>query len=141
MNRPIPKNMKAVVYRGVDDLRVESVPVPRIGKNEILVQVAACGVCPTDIKKIHQGTQVPPRIYGHETAGTIVKAGAGVRGLAVGDRVAKGSVIGYVGTTGNASPKTPHLHFQVMKRGRGRAWWDGPPINPFSFFAFDGIRP
>lgn len=63
------------------------------------------------------------------------------RGLAVGDRVAKGSVIGYVGTTGNAPANTPHLHFQVMKRGPGRAWWDGPPINPFSFFAFDGIRP
>lgn len=63
------------------------------------------------------------------------------RGLSVGDRVAKGSVIGYVGTTGNAPKNAPHLHFQVMKRGRGRAWWDGPPINPFSFFAFDGIRP
>lgn len=63
------------------------------------------------------------------------------RGLAVGDRVAKGSVIGYVGSTGNASPNAPHLHFQVMKRGRGRAWWDGPPINPFSFFASDGVRP
>lgn len=62
------------------------------------------------------------------------------RGLAVGDRVAKGSVIGYVGTTGNAPPDTPHLHFQVMKRGAGRAWWDGPAINPFSFFALDGVR-
>jgi murein DD-endopeptidase MepM/ murein hydrolase activator NlpD len=63
------------------------------------------------------------------------------RGLAVGDRVAKGSVIGYVGTTGNAPPDTPHLHFQVMKRAEGRAWWDGPAINPFSFFALDGVRP
>jgi peptidoglycan LD-endopeptidase LytH len=63
------------------------------------------------------------------------------RGLAIGDRVAKGSVIGYVGTTGNAPANTPHLHFQVMKRGRGRAWWDGPPINPYSFFALDGVRP
>ncbi|WP_337169950.1 M23 family metallopeptidase [Gemmatimonas aurantiaca] len=63
------------------------------------------------------------------------------RGLAVGDRVAKGSVIGYVGTTGNAPKNAPHLHFQVMKRGTGRAWWDGPPINPFSFFASDGLRP
>jgi murein DD-endopeptidase MepM/ murein hydrolase activator NlpD len=63
------------------------------------------------------------------------------RGLAVGDRVAKGSVIGYVGTTGNAPKNAPHLHFQVMKRGTGRAWWDGPPINPFSYFAADGIRP
>lgn len=63
------------------------------------------------------------------------------RGLAVGDRVAKGSVIGYVGTTGNAPPDTPHLHFQVMKRAAGRVWWDGPFINPLTFFAFDGVRP
>jgi murein DD-endopeptidase MepM/ murein hydrolase activator NlpD len=63
------------------------------------------------------------------------------KGLAIGDRVAKGSVIGYVGTTGNAPPDAPHLHFQVMKRGKGRAWWDGPPINPFTFFAVDGQRP
>lgn len=62
------------------------------------------------------------------------------QGLAVGDRVAKGSVIGYVGTTGNASPNTPHLHFQVMKRGTGRAWWSGPAINPYSYFALDGAR-
>ena len=63
------------------------------------------------------------------------------RGLAVGDRVAKGSVIGYVGTTGNAPPDTPHLHFQVMKRVVGRVWWDGPSINPLTLFAFDGVRP
>ncbi len=63
------------------------------------------------------------------------------RGLAVGDRVAKGSVIGYVGTTGNAAPNAPHLHFQVLKRGAGRVWWDGPAINPLTFFAFDGRRP
>lgn len=84
----LPKTMIAVVYRGVKDLRVEEVPVPRIGANEILVKVAVCGVCPTDIKKIHYGTVPPPRIFGHETAGTIVKTGASVRGLKVGDRVA-----------------------------------------------------
>lgn len=61
-------------------------------------------------------------------------------GLAVGDTVARGDVIGYVGSTGNASPAEPHLHFQVMKRGAGRAWWDGPPINPYLFFAFDGRK-
>src|SRR5690349_1322205 len=80
--------MRAVVYRGANDLRVETLPVPRIGPQEILVKVAVCGVCPTDIKKIHYGTVPPPRIFGHETAGTIVRLGARVRGFRLGERVA-----------------------------------------------------
>ncbi len=84
----IPKTMRAAVYRGPNDLRVETVPVPRIGPNELLVKVAVCGVCPTDIKKIQHGTVPPPRIFGHETAGTIVRTGAKVRGFKAGDRVA-----------------------------------------------------
>ncbi|MSU59976.1 MAG: Zn-dependent alcohol dehydrogenase [Pedosphaera sp.] len=80
--------MRAVVYRGVNDLRVETMPVPRIGAGDLLVKVAACGVCPTDIKKIQYGTVPPPRIFGHETAGTIVRVGASVRGFKPGDRVA-----------------------------------------------------
>ncbi len=83
----IPKTMRAVVYRGVDDLRLEQVPVPRVAAGDLLVRVAACGVCPTDIKKIQHGTVPPPRIFGHETAGTIVKVGALARGFRVGDRV------------------------------------------------------
>ncbi len=79
----IPKTMHAVVYRGIEDLRVETVPVPEIGAGELLVKVAVCGVCPTDIKKIHYGLQTPPRIYGHETAGTIVKIGGGKTSLTV----------------------------------------------------------
>lgn len=62
--------------------------MPRIRADELLVKVAVCGVCPTDIKKIHYGTVAPPRIFGHETAGTIVRTGARVRGFKVGDRVA-----------------------------------------------------
>jgi L-iditol 2-dehydrogenase len=80
--------MRAVVYRGVNDLRLETVPVPEIQSGELLVKVAVCGVCPTDIKKIRHGTVPPPRIFGHETAGTIAKTGAGVRKFRVGDRVA-----------------------------------------------------
>jgi L-iditol 2-dehydrogenase len=80
--------MRAVVYRGPNDLRLETVPVPRIGRHELLVRVAVCGVCPTDIKKIHHGTVPPPRIFGHETAGTIVKAGPGLNPFKPGDRVA-----------------------------------------------------
>src|SRR4051794_30074220 len=84
----IPKSMQAVVYRGPRDLRLETLPVPRIGLNELLVKVAVCGVCPTDIKKIHYGTVPPPRVFGHETSGTIVRVGARVRGFSVGERVA-----------------------------------------------------
>lgn len=87
VTQSIPKTMRAVVYRGVNDLRVETLPVPRIGSNELLVRVASCGVCPTDIKKVRQGTVSAPRVLGHETAGTIVRVGARVRGFEVGDRV------------------------------------------------------
>src|SRR6266853_6343463 len=80
--------MRAVVYRGPNDLRVENVPVPRVGSDELLVKVAVCGVCPTDNKKIQYGTVPPPRIFGHETAGVIVRRGARIRGFQVGERVA-----------------------------------------------------
>jgi len=80
--------MRAVVYRGPNDLRLETVPVPRPGRHELLVRVAVCGVCPTDIKKIHHGTVPPPRIFGHETAGTIVKVGPGLNPFKPGDHVA-----------------------------------------------------
>src|SRR5436853_429158 len=80
--------MSALVYRGANDLRLESVPVPRLGANELLVQVAACGVCPTDLKKIGFGTVPPPRIFGHETSGTVVRLGSKVRRFGLGDRVA-----------------------------------------------------
>lgn len=80
--------MQAVVYRGANDLRIETVPVPKIGPREVLVRVAVCGVCPTDIKKIHYGTVPPPRIFGHETAGTIVRVGTRVKQFKVGERVA-----------------------------------------------------
>jgi L-iditol 2-dehydrogenase len=83
----IPKQMLAAVYRGKNDVRIETVPVPRIRADELLVKVAVCGVCPTDIKKIQAGTLSSPRIFGHETAGTIVKVGAKVSGFQVGDRV------------------------------------------------------
>jgi len=56
----IPQTMRAVVYRGANELRLEKVPVPRIGPHELLVRVAACGICPTDIKKIQYGLVPPP---------------------------------------------------------------------------------
>ena len=46
-------------------------------------------------------------------------------------KVGAGSVIGYVGSTGNASPDAPHLHFAIFRLGPERQWWKGEPINPF----------
>jgi L-iditol 2-dehydrogenase len=83
----IPETMRAAVYRGINDVRVETVPVPEIGPGEVLIRVAACGICGTDLKKIHTGSHSAPRIFGHETAGTIAAIGGGVGGFAVGDRV------------------------------------------------------
>jgi L-iditol 2-dehydrogenase len=83
----IPDIMKAVVYRGVNDLRLETVPVPAIGHGELLVKIACCGICGTDLKKIHTGSHSAPRIFGHEMAGTVARVGEGVTNFAVGDRV------------------------------------------------------
>ena len=85
--RPIPETMQAAVYRGVNDVRVETVPVPRIGPGEVLLQVMTCGVCGTDLKKIHTGSHSAPRIFGHETAGLVAAVGEGVYDFEVGDRV------------------------------------------------------
>jgi L-iditol 2-dehydrogenase len=79
--------MRAAVYRGVNDVRVETIPVPEIGAGEVLVKIHTCGICGTDLKKIHTGSHDAPRIFGHEMAGTIVRLGEGVSGFAVGDRV------------------------------------------------------
>jgi peptidoglycan LD-endopeptidase LytH len=61
-------------------------------------------------------------------------------GLAPGMRLAKGDVIGYVGTTGNAPRDAPHLHFQVMRAGAARRWWEGIPLDPRPYFVTGGIE-
>jgi L-iditol 2-dehydrogenase len=88
----IPAKMRAAVYRGLDDVRVETVPVPvdaggKIGPGEVLVRIDTCGICGTDLKKIHTGSHSAPRIFGHEMAGTIAMIGESVTGFAVGDRM------------------------------------------------------
>ena len=80
--------MRAAVYRGENQIAVEQVPVPEIGAGEVLVRIACCGVCGTDLKKIHYGLVAPPRIFGHEMAGEIAQVGENVMGWRVGDRVA-----------------------------------------------------
>src|SRR5437763_13050777 len=67
----IPSTMQAAVYRGVNDVRLETVPVPQIGRGEILLRVHTCGICGTDLKKIATGAHSAPRIFGHKSIGVI----------------------------------------------------------------------
>jgi L-iditol 2-dehydrogenase len=83
----VPSTMRAAVYRGINDVRVETIPVPEIGPGEVLVKIHTCGICGTDLKKIHTGSHSAPRVFGHEMAGTIAAIGEGVTGFQIGDRV------------------------------------------------------
>ncbi len=83
--------MKAVVFHGSDiGLKVEDIPVPEIGDDDILVKVAACGVCHTDLHYIEHGVPTfkkPPLVLGHEASGTVEKIGAHVGNFTIGQRV------------------------------------------------------
>lgn len=90
--------MKAAVFYGPDQpLKVEEVPDPTPGPGEVLVKVAGCGVCHTDLHYIDHGVPTfkqPPMILGHETSGTIAGIGSGVGGWQEGDRVLLPAVYG-----------------------------------------------
>src|SRR6059036_3930296 len=84
---PLAQTMRAGVYRGAGQVAAEDVPVPEISEGEMLIRVAACGICGTDVKKVQQALVRPPQILGHEIAGTIAAVGPGVSRWKVGDRV------------------------------------------------------
>ncbi|MGE4055892.1 MAG: M23 family metallopeptidase [Vicinamibacterales bacterium] len=58
-------------------------------------------------------------------------------GLAEGQEIEAGDVVGYVGTTGNAPPSTPHLHFAVFELNPEQRWWEGTPIDPYLVYSDD----
>jgi threonine dehydrogenase-like Zn-dependent dehydrogenase len=87
--------MKAVIFNGPYDLRIEEVEKPAIGEHEVLIKVAACGICGSDLHmyKLNWYTDLLIResskgkIHGHEFSGEIVEMGDAVRGFKIGDRV------------------------------------------------------
>ena len=83
--------MQAAVLHGREDIRIESVPVPEAAPGEVIVEVGAALTCGTDLKVFRRGYHarmiVPPALFGHELAGTVVQAGAGVTEFGPGDRV------------------------------------------------------
>ena len=83
--------MQAAVLHGREDIRIEQVPVPKAGVGELIVRVGAALTCGTDLKVFRRGYHarmiVPPALFGHELAGTVVEAGEGVTEFGPGDRV------------------------------------------------------
>ena len=83
--------MQAAILHGREDVRIESVPVPKAAAGELIVEVGAALTCGTDLKVFRRGYHarmiVPPALFGHELAGTVVQAGQGVKEFAPGDRV------------------------------------------------------
>ncbi|MEM2514433.1 MAG: zinc-dependent dehydrogenase [Candidatus Bathyarchaeia archaeon] len=81
--------MKAVVYYGAKDIRLEDVDVPKIKEGEILIKMRACGVCATDIKTFLKGHPLikPPNVLGHEVVGDVIDVGSNVTKFRRGDHV------------------------------------------------------
>lgn len=80
--------MKQAKYYGIEDIRIEEVPVPSAGPGDVVVKNAVALTCGTDVKTFLRGYRYePPHLIGHEAAGVIVEVGEGVEGFAVGDRV------------------------------------------------------
>ncbi len=83
--------MKAAVFYGKHDLRIENIEIPRAGRGEVVLQVKACGICGTDVHIFEgdEGAAATPRgtVLGHEFAGIVTEVGEGVTSVKVGDRV------------------------------------------------------
>ena len=86
----MPHHMKALVFRGDNDLRYEDWPVPRVGPADVLVRVGAVGICGSDVHGFlgKTGRRTAPMIMGHEFAGDVMRVGKRVRELRPGQRVA-----------------------------------------------------
>jgi len=87
--------MKAAVFYGIKDMRIEEQPIPRFADDEILLKVEACAICGTDVRIFHHGHHNvhPPQIIGHEIAGVVADKGSRVTGYQVGDRVAVAPIV------------------------------------------------
>ena len=93
--------MRALLLSKYKHLEVTDLPVPRAGADEVLVRVAACGICGSDVHGYDgsSGRRIPPIVMGHEAAGTVAAIGSAVTGFAEGDRVTFDSTI-YCGACG-----------------------------------------
>jgi L-iditol 2-dehydrogenase len=87
--------LKALLLSAYEDLAVVDLPAPACGPDEVLIRVAACGICGSDVHGYDgsSGRRIPPVVMGHEAAGTIAEVGGEVSGFAIGDRVTFDSTV------------------------------------------------
>jgi L-iditol 2-dehydrogenase len=87
--------MKALLLKQYKQLELAELPDPAPGPGEVLIRVAACGICGSDVHGYDgsSGRRIPPIVMGHEAAGTIAALGKGITGFAAGDRVAFDSTV------------------------------------------------
>src|SRR5665213_3332497 len=87
--------MKALLLSEYKNLELQDMPEPVAGPDDVLVQVAACGICGSDVHGYDgsTGRRIPPIVMGHEAAGIVAAVGSAVRGFAKGDRVTFDSTV------------------------------------------------
>jgi len=86
--------MPAAVYIGDGKMAVQDLPVPKAEPDEVLVEVAQCGICGSDMHLVLEGYARPGTVLGHEWAGTVVATGEDVSGWEPGARVVSGPAPG-----------------------------------------------
>jgi len=110
--------MKCVRLHGPNDVRIEQLPKPQVGKEDVLVRVAACGICGSDLGYIAAGGLIGPTEnpmpLGHELAGTIVEVGSDVKDLAEGTRVVVNPMEGG-NMIGNGGPQGGFAEFLLVR--------------------------
>ncbi len=112
--------MRAVVYRGASDMAVETVPVPELGPDGVLVRVSRCGVCGSDVHLVTDGFARPGSILGHEWSGEVVAVGPDADPSMIGWRVV---------SAGDASCGT----CRACRRGRSTVCRDRPAVDHLAF--------
>jgi (R,R)-butanediol dehydrogenase/meso-butanediol dehydrogenase/diacetyl reductase len=129
--------MKAAVYHGIRDLRIEEVPESMPGPGEVKVKVKYCGICGSDLHEYLHGL-FPQSPFGHEACGQIVEIGQGVNGFHKGDHVLafqKGAYAEYL-----VCPKE-----RVIKKPDDMSWERAAVVEPLAGAAYaiekGGIRP
>ena len=109
--------MRAAVYHGIKDIRIEEIAIPRMNDEDILLKVNACAICGTDDKVFNYGYKklTSPMIVGHEICGTIVEKGSAVKGYKIGERVLVVPIV-YCGKCYYCKKGMTHLCLEFMEK-------------------------